>query len=298
MDDDRYPMPLYLNQEVVFDLLAIMEGGLSRFESIRTVQSRSSEKSSDAEARVGASNVFAFLGLALGGGRKARSENADTTESQTEKVYTPNALFAKVRQQLQMDGNIRTVDSELRAGNFVEFEATLRRNPLVAALETMKSLGGMFAAFQAPEQKVATRQKGIAPSEKSGERSVKDVLRMIDAFLAQLTETGSIDLIGKTEGPLPINAVLTIDPAFLRDLSMSDILDGQYRVLGKVTRVVKDTGSEGINLLRKTSLGAMTVDSLSGFVDALGSLPQINLPEIITKIDGPAIQVMPISIFA
>src|SRR4051812_32379429 len=75
------------------------------------------------------------------------------------------------------------------------------------------------------------------------------------------------------------------------------MVDGDFRVLGKVVRVVDSDSEESINLLRKTAFGSLNsdlFDELSRIVEKAEG--KLYLPDFATEIVGPAIQVMPIAI--
>ncbi len=61
MPPSDYCVPVYLNQAVVFDLLAIVEDGFAHVSTIKTAESSKNK----GEAGVGATNVFALLGISL-----------------------------------------------------------------------------------------------------------------------------------------------------------------------------------------------------------------------------------------
>src|SRR5689334_8355621 len=63
-ESSDFSVTIYLNQAVVFDLLAIMEDGMSQVSSIKISESNKH----NADAGIGASNVFALLGVTLKGG--------------------------------------------------------------------------------------------------------------------------------------------------------------------------------------------------------------------------------------
>jgi hypothetical protein len=118
MEHSDFAVAVYLNQAVVFDLLAIMEDGMAQVSTIRTSES----KKAGTKAGIGASNVFALLGVRL----KGSLENADGREITQERVHTPLSLFAKVRTYLQKAKLVHDLTREgghitdVRAGHFVE----------------------------------------------------------------------------------------------------------------------------------------------------------------------------------
>ena len=81
MEHSDFAVPVYLNQAVVFDLLAIIEDGMAHMSTIRTSES----KKAGTEAGIGGSNVFALLGVGL----KGELENSDGREITQERVDTP-----------------------------------------------------------------------------------------------------------------------------------------------------------------------------------------------------------------
>ena len=95
-----------------------------------------------------------------------------------------------------------------------------------------------------------------------------------------------------------MNFVLTAEDDCFIDPTMNGVLDGTFRVFGKVTRVVKD-GTESVNLLRGTPFGKFPqmVENLGSAIEEFpkagfeGGIPQ-------TNIVGPTLQVIPIAIFA
>ncbi len=294
----KYPIPLYLNQKYVFDLLAMMEDGLSQLQTVKSTHASNQDISSKYSGEIGVKNVFAFLGVSLGGDRSKTAQSGETKEIVQERVHTPNSLFSKVRDRLRNEGMLKELTSAV-PGQFVEFQATLRKNPLIDAIESFRSLVGTALVFEQPAPKPQNQKQGKQNRlpEPTGEQQL---FMQFDSLLEQLRGTGSLDLIGTVSGAESTSLVLTVDVAFLADPTMSDLVDGKYTILGKVTNVLIDGEEDSINLLRKTSLGRVQGQMLEQMKDAFSeaSLHGIDLPELVTEIRGPAVQVLPISIYA
>ena len=64
---DTLVIPIYLNQRTVFDMLAMLEDGFSHLETVQTSRKRGSTTEGGGEAEIGASNIFALLGVSLKG---------------------------------------------------------------------------------------------------------------------------------------------------------------------------------------------------------------------------------------
>ena len=80
---------------------------------------------------------------------------------------------------------------------------------------------------------------------------------------------------------------------------MNEIIDGNYKVLGKITNIIKSKEDEGINLLRNTSLSLMKESLLKEVMTSLTESPDFNIDSsnVNTVIGYPALQIIPIAIY-
>jgi len=299
MDPSDLPAALYLNQRIVFDTLASYEGGFSQLKEIQISSGTMDSKEHGGEAKLGTGNVFALLGISLGAsGKKAKSE----TESQVvteQRVHTPTSLFARLRQHLKANGILKEPTqasglTDIAPGEFVEMKLVLRRSPLVATLTGFSRLIPLMTALESNDQ-ASQGKAGQGARKASGSSPVK---KQIEALLEAVSSEGSEDLIG--EGVAGITVVLTAEPSYFVDPTLNDVIDGEFRVLGKVARVVSDVDGQPISLLRKTPLGIFGDQVVKQFSDGFQELAQsgLSIPSLKTQIEGPAIQMIPIAIFA
>ncbi len=294
------PVALYLNQRVTFDLLAALEDG---FTQLTTVQESSSDETAsgiERKAGLGISNVFALLGVSLGQETSQASSASASGTATEELVHTPTSLFARLRQELLSREIVKSVEADGRGfeaidpGDFVEFQATLRRSPLIDVLTTLIQLVPLMDAFSttsslsSPERK-GQRRKTNRPSETTG------ILHQAEAMLEAVTAAGSQDLLADCGS---LRFVLTTEQSYYVDPTMNDVIDGTFRVFGKVTRVVPESADTGISLLRKTALGNLG-EAVEKLAEALSSLPDAGFTgDVETEIPPPTLQVIPIAIFA
>ena len=289
------PMALYLNQRLTFDLLATLEGGFSNFTTVQTTSSGETATELSGGAQLGTSNVFAFLGMQLGG-HGSRQAGQKQSESTTENiVHTPVSLFAQLRKELQDRELVRCVSTssnfdEVRPSDFVEFEATLQRTQFLVQLEALAELVPIMSAFEEPTRSKASR------SRKQNKSTNSATLKQVNSLLNALTTGGSQDLISRIG---QINVVITTEQQYFIDPTMNDIIDGTFRVFGKATRVIPNGGDENISLLRKAPLGQIKT-LLPGIQEAMSQLSnELDYSgDSSTEIQGPAIQVIPIAIFS
>lgn len=294
---------IYLNQQVVFDLLAILDDGFSQISSIKTSSSDSETNKYGLGASIGASNVFALLGISFSGERGKEKGTQEQLETNQEKVHTPTSLFAKLRLKLQELKLLHKIESgntleEISSGDFVEFKAVLRKNPLVETIETFKQVMEMAAIFQSETAPSNKPKQKRGRSKQQGNPNAP-ILKQMDGMLTALNQSDSLELVGELIGTQNIKAVLTTRPDFFSQGGSTEIIDGEFHVLGKVVRVVKSESDESINLLRKTAFGRFQNSLFGQFADALTGLEEIGMrsSELVTEIDSPAILIVPIAIF-
>ena len=297
------PIALYLNQRLTFDLLAVLQGGLSQFVTVETATSGEKSTRISGEAQLGVSNVFAFLGLRLSGQGSRQAEETQSESTTQEIVHTPASLFAQLRSDLSKRNLVRYVEgsshlNEVHPGEFVEFEATLRRNPLTEMLDSFSQLVPLvrMASIGTTQTEIqGSRQSGRKSGRGQGKQDELSVVRsQIDLLRSAVTAEGSQDLIAEV-GTMKV--VLTTEQDFFIDPSMNDTIDGTFRVFGKATRVVSDQNDK-ISLLRRTALGKFgnMADSLAGVFESLQDAGFSGSVE--TEIRGPTMQIMPIAIFS
>lgn len=284
-----YPVVLYLNQKYVFDILAVMEDGISQLEIIKTTFTSDEKKNQEIGGQIGTNNIFGFLGVTLQGKKEKGTSLNDTLEKSTEKTHTPNSLFAKMRERLIEQEFIKTIDS-CSTGDFIEIKLRISKNPLIDALEQMLSLLELSVIFEDPKPKNQFKQQ--TPSNKG-------LIPQFKKVLEQLNSNPVIDILGNISGNEK-NIIITIDKNYLGDQSMRDLSDCELTLLGKVTHQIEKGSDEKINLLRKTSLSSVQGQLLNGVVDSFTTIEEngIKLPKVITEIDGPVVQILPIAIFS
>jgi hypothetical protein len=308
-------VPIYLNQKIVFDVLAMLEDGFSQLNTLKTSASESETRKTGYGGSIGASNVFALLNVSLKGDRSKDKGAQQQTESTVEKVHTPTSLFFKLRSMLKDKSLIEKVEAledvtSLRSGQFVEFRALLRKNPLFEYLDTFIQVLKFadFATAQSDQNRVS--QGGRAAGRAKGKQSTgakqpqsehKRTLQQMEDFKEALTpQSDSLEVIGELLDAQPAKAVISTNLEFFNDGDASEIVDGEYRVLGKVVRVVDSGSDEAINLLRRTALGKFNSEMLEGqFNNSQETIKGsgMNLPDLATRIEGPAMQVIPVAIF-
>lgn len=292
---EKLLVPVYLNQKLVFDLLAMLQGGISTVTAVTRTTSESKEDQQKMSVGFGLSEAFSTLLRIDLSGDKAKSEveQKGGTASE-ERVHTPASLFYELRGILVEKQFLKEISTEdpPKPGDFVEFEGVLKRNPIVETLDSFTELMKIVETFEEEPKPSSKGKKFNQPSENLRVR------QQITSLSESLKAGRTIDL---TADSLRTGhtAVITVETGFLNDPMMSDLVDGQFKVIGKVVKSVEDD-TESISLLRKTALSKMPSSLLSQIFESLSAFSEqgFSVPEMKWEVSGPAIQILPIAIYA
>ncbi|MFD2328977.1 hypothetical protein ACFSR7_06915 [Cohnella sp. GCM10020058] len=292
METRKLAIPIYLNQRIVFDLLATVENGFSQLKSVKTNEKDDKSSNSDISAEVGTKNVFAFLNLGLKAGVNQKNNRSEERETHEDRVFTPASLFSKLRNGLIERKLLNSLDDsfeleKLTPGSFVEFSGVLRKNPMVSYMEGIIQIMEVALLF--------TTQQG-----KQKPKAELDTLAQMKKFASTLMQTGSLDLTCECITSPNVKAVVPVQLEYFSNESPADIIDGQFVVLGKVVRFIPERSSDSISLLRGTPLAYLPEEHLTKFLSAFYEMSsQLSDPEeFTTQIAGPVFLIVPIAIFA
>ena len=143
---DQLIIPVYLNEKTVLDMLAIIEDG---FSMVSEVTSSNQDASSNTGKLSGGISTKAILDKLLkiqleGSFQKDKSTTSEV-DTKLEKVHTNVSLLSKFRSEL-IDGNLLTCKagdnldiSNIKAGDFIEIEGELQKNPMPTPRSSIKS---------------------------------------------------------------------------------------------------------------------------------------------------------------
>lgn len=288
-------IPVYLNQKFVFDLLAMMQGGISTVTTVNESSKKTESEGEKLSAGFGLSNAFSTLLKIDLSGSSTKSTGAENNSSSSQvRVHTPASLLFQLRNLLIQNSYLilETNENLPKAGDFIEFEGYLKRNPFVESIDTLSEIAGIAQSF---ETKTNQKSKSKPNQKPNSQQIIQQLAKLSDALKAGST----IDLTCNSN-KLSYTAVITLETEFLNDPQMSDLVDGHFKIIGKVIRSV-DKPDESINLLRKTALSRTPPEIIRALTSGLHSLSQEKgfiIPDLNHEISGPAIQVLPIAIYA
>ena len=290
MDVNQLMIPVYINEKIVLDMLAIIEDGFSTVSQVSYSDHKENSNAQKIEAEVStsASILSKLLKIDLKG-ELSHSGNCGETENTTkEKVHTNVSLLSKFRAFLT-DANILKSGfdiSNMKIGDFIEVEGELQKNPLINCMDIFVDMLRMADIFaEKPQLNAKTQAK--AQKQQQDETI---------SFASELKHSGTVDFILSDSAG---TVVLSAQEQYLSNDNISEILGGHFKVLGKVIAICADK-TESIDLLRKTTLSILPHDLLADMFLCLQNedMKQYNLPELKTEISGPAVIVIPVAIYA
>lgn len=282
IEKNKLTIPIYLNTKIVFDMLATIEDGFAEVKNVQT--SKSKNRENDIETNIGSNNLFAFLNVGIHGNHKGNSSNGETVIE--ERIHTPVSLFQKLKGLLDNEKLINRDITNLSVGDFVEVQGTLKNNPVIDMLSGFKELMALANLFTDNKPKNSRRDNLMANSKFNAQ---------IDGLIKGLQADGKKDIICEANG---MSVVLPTDENYFLNNNMSEVTDGNYKILGKVIRICIDDGE--ISLLRNTVFSKLQLDKMEEFQKMFSdpSLSQfVGDDGIKTVITNPVIMIIPIAIY-
>lgn len=161
-------------------------------------------------------------------------------------IHTPSSLFNNLKDRLFKDKMVKKVTNNLngiQAGKFVEVTGVLKINPLISMMENM---------IQLMELATAINEDGTGKKAKQQNLEDKITINQMKAFTNGLKADGMVDMICELDDFAGGKAVLPIYMDYFFNGNSVEVIDGKFKVLGKVAKVCDENSK--IDLLRNTSL--------------------------------------------
>lgn len=287
-------VPVYINEKIVLDMLAIMEDGFSMVSQVNYSEHQESNSTQKAEAGLSTSATILskLLKINISGELNHTGNKGESESVLREKVHTNVSLLSKFREFLIKNKMLKSnfEVSKMQVGDFIEVEGELQKNPLLNYLELFIDLFRMAEIF-AEKPQLGNKTQANNKKQQEGE-----MVKQIKSFADELKHSGTIDFVLTDK---KCTAVLSAQEQYLANDNVSEIIGGRFKILGKVIYICKDDNEE-IDLLRKTSLSILSEELLAemfaGFKN--NDMKQFNLPELKTKISAPAVIIIPVAIYA
>lgn len=314
----RLAFPIYLDEPMMTSFLAHLEGGVARGESITTSAKGAVERSKTLSAAAKA-RLWVIDADASGEGASKKSAE-DSTEVSLERNHTSASLFNLLYEYLSDDGLLNQVSNssdlgDIEPGYMVEIAGRYKGNAFEDTIDAAAAFIPYIESMQAPEGPVVPdppeRSRSSNPDKRNRDNRQNQLAAATDASqlassknemaagmrLARLLVEDALkspvrDLVIQTAGELPV--VLTVSGDIYKPRVKELLRDGDFRVVGKVTRVFQQ--GDVVRLARRSVLGALGAEVAEGIVGAV-LLAGIAQAGVSVSVPGPSLQVLPMAIF-
>lgn len=285
-------IPIYVNQDLVLDLTALMFGGFEESRDVRNRDMIEFHLRKNNENRTQATErdvVINHHDLGKFHGEIELLKDVNSTF-----IFTDFSRFNNVRAMLLEKNMINQIieedifDSNIKCCEYVEFTANMTTTSLLSSINTL------IGVIESYDIKMLDNLMRI---KLPGITNITFILNQLKFLSSSLSMNNTTDIVLNTNSS---NMVLTVD---LNDFSnknayVYDLAHWELRVLGKVSRIVDENNY--FDLLRKTA----TSDYYNRFLESLAPYLEIlNINGILvpdkftTKVNGPGLNIIPIAIY-
>lgn len=290
--------PIYLDVPMIVSFVAATEGGYALENAVKRTEATTEDTKGELAGEVGLSGLLSNL-VKVGVKSSANLEDqlVQSNESQIVLKHTEASLFMGLRNKLYSQHRIVSLDEceqsqwdSLQLSPFsdlVELSGYIYRSPI----NEIARLGERFLSFgiglQGTSINVATASNGDQQAH---------AVAVIQSLRNDLDASPLSDVLLSHEGKWRKNAVLDLSTKILPLIEQDRLLCGRVVVLGKVTRILKQ--QETINLFRRSIFGYAAQKVLTEMVASFENVPGIDIKLAPYEIAYPAVEIIPMAIYA
>jgi hypothetical protein len=313
--------PLYLDVSMLTSFVAALEDGVAYGSDVTRREESRKGSAKEGQAGVGVPILSTLFNLDLRGKITSANDLNSGEEVTMVRRHTEASLFMKLRQTLKEKGYVTQIDTvgDLESldckgfNTLVEVSGQIYRSPLSETLEALFRIMSMLGIeIPAIGQDKQAKQSGKVQQNRRNKQQSQQNTASEDPFsldeesilglqIAQrikqdLEESKTLDVILYPEDDKNFTVVLSLLLDALSVGALDNLLSGRFTVLGKVTRRIQ--GDEQINLYQRSVLRYFMNDDFFSVFEKLGEDADLDLPDNPSSINSPALQLMPLAIYA
>ncbi|PNS35981.1 hypothetical protein [Mesotoga sp. B105.6.4] len=278
-------VPVYLDAEIMLDILASLDNGLSLSEKIKITSGELSGR--EGKAGISLYGLLPFVDISASGGLS--KSKALSSESQSERVQTPGSLFNKVRTKLIESQILRRIETikdwdALTEGSFVEIVGGFSPNPISSSIERFLHVIEIFAPL-------------IKPNMSEKQVPIKQITDILNSFVGDIDKSESRFYLIDFKNLEGHKAISLLSKDLLRSGSREIVQKGNYRLLGKVVKKIDEGHIK--TLESSTFFGLLDEQMIQGFLRSFEGLAKngFRIPSLKDEIDAPLVVVLPIAVY-
>jgi len=277
--------PIYLDVPMLVSFAAAIEGGLALSSEVTKQRGRRASRKLKASGSIGLSRIFSpVLSASVNVDGSQENDRQDLEVSQETKAHTEASIAILLYDRLTGEEGyvVRPADIDeiesLEPGALVELSGTVLKNAVDSIIDFIDAVA-IMAGFTGEKPDAA--QKYMQNIRASLDRDRKR------------TPISNVQLL--CTHPPELTAVVTLRTENLRDLTLSELHKNSARVLGKVTRVVRN--GESMSAFENYGLAMFEPNHLRTLFQGLSSADGIVAEFSDVQVAGPAVQLLPLMIF-
>ncbi|KAF5039378.1 hypothetical protein DSECCO2_544560 [anaerobic digester metagenome] len=301
MEREYLGSPIYLDTNTLLDLLASMEDG---FSTAKKIVSRDSDMRADeilGEGKFGISFLNMFK-IGFGGSKSIDHSRESGEEHEEERVHTYGSLMNRLIKNLNEAKVIKTVQDEeswenINESDFVILQGEFIPNPIVKSFKNVDSMFDMLIRMGLGDQLPTSDQAPLQNSGDSEAPNISVLKEMINNVISDLERENYQKYVIELKRSPNMKVISYLFNEYIRDRAGVELPYGEFNLLGKVVRKIE--GDESFDLLQGSVIG-FSEEIINGFIKPFEDLKKqgFEIPEIFTEVNSPAIQVIPIAVFA
>lgn len=302
-------VPVYLDTNALLDLLAAIEGGFSLVERLTTTEAAGVSRERVGDAEFGVPRVLNLFKINMSTRLAKGIKEDSTTARESQLTHTYGSLLHRLRDFLIHDGFLKTpLDQDqlagLQVGDFVEVSGVVRPNPFTSSfrrLERMLSFMEIALAMTPTARPVQgqSQAKGNKPPRSTDAKQMKAFGEFISKLTSDVEREGTHTVLAEAPA-LGMTVVLTLFADYLRDRSMSELLNREFKILGKVARYLPLGSTESVDLLSTSGVGGFGSGLMTQLMSLFGEMSGsagLDLETPISTVEPPVMEVVPIAIY-
>ena len=234
--------------------------------------------------------------------------------TEANKTHTYGPLLHRLRGYLVVSEGLLVesiIGDSPEVGSFIEFPGVLRPNPFTDTFQRLHrimrffefavGLGGksLQDTRSAANERGQAKRSVRAPSTSNGQtqsKAIADFLRLVTNDVER-EGTSTVVVEHRASG---YRAVVTLFNGYLRDRSMAEVLNREFRIFGKVARHLPAGSGESVDLLASSGIVGFSSEILGELTSAMEEMVSqtgMQIPTPVAMIDPPVIEIVPIAIY-
>lgn len=287
-------IPVYINEDLVLDLAALMFDGYIESKNVRNSEDLEVHSRNIKDNRCQITSEDRAVVTNANGLDHFHGELDFRNDVNARINFTDFSRFNNVRNMMLEKNMIKLIVEEdilndrIKCNQYVEFTANMLMTSLLPSINT---LIGIIESYDTKILDNLIREK------LSGVTNITSILNQLKFLSNTLSINNTTDMI------LNINTsnvalIVNLNNFSNKNAYVYDLIDSELRILGKVSRIVDEI--DYIDLLRKTAVSDyynIFLNSLAPYLEILNSNGILVPDNFTTTVSGPAIEVLPVAIY-